>query len=120
MAKIRKTEYPIHQPRVFDRGEEVRKQIPSQTSGFDVIFENVSSKTISEQVLDPRIITLEQCIASNTFINPREVQQLLNLTDPADIDNVVGKLSESAFSWLKENMTSWDFEKNEKIVETKE
>lgn len=118
MAKTRKTEYSIVQPRVFDRGEEVRKQLPNKKGGFDIVFEKVSSKELGRDVLDPRIVNLEQCIVSNTFINPREVQEILNLTDPADIDNVVGKLSVSAFSWLKENMKDWDFVKNQKIVES--
>lgn len=116
MAQTRKTEYPVHQPRVFDRGEFVRKQIPSKKSGLDVVFESVSSKEISDVQLDPRVVDLEQCIASNQFIEPRQVQEILNMTDPEDIDKMVGKLSEETFSWLKQNMTDWDFEKNVKIT----
>lgn len=106
----------MHQPRVFDRGEFVRKQIPSKRSGLDVVFEQVSSKEISDVQLDPRVVDLEQCIASNQFIEPRQVQEILNMTDPEDIDKMVGKLSSETFAWLKENMTDWDFEKNVKIA----
>lgn len=116
MAQTRKTEYPIHQPEVVDRGEVVRKQIPSKKSGFDVVFEEVPSKVVSDAQLDPRIITLEQCIRDNTFIEPRQVQEALNLSDPNDIDKLVGKLSDETFAWLKENMTDWDFENNVRIV----
>lgn len=38
------------------------------------------------------------------------------MTDPEDIDKMVGKLSSETFAWLKENMTDWDFEKNVKIA----
>lgn len=116
MAKTRKTEYLIKEPLVFDRGEEVRTLVAAQT-GFDVVFEHQSSKEFGSSVPDPRVTTLQQCIESNTFINPREVQSILNMTDPADIDEMVGSLSTKTFDSLKDLMKdTWDFEKNIPIV----
>lgn len=109
---FRKTLIPVAVPPVpEDWFDDVRIQVASP-SGFEVSFENKSSKEIGKDVLDPRLITLQYLIENDMVINPSQVSTILNQTDVASIEELSGKISEKAYNYIVENEKNFDKELN--------
>lgn len=117
MSVFRKSEPDLVSPVVKDSGEFVRVTEPCSTGGFNVFFKKVSCEELSKDVLDPRIYTLERMVCDNLFIDPGQVVSILNSTDINTIEDLAGRVSEEAYIYLRDNLDSFDFEKNVTTVE---
>lgn len=68
-----------------------------------------SSKDISKEQLDPRIVTLEQMIEAGVTIDPSVVHHMLDTTDPAELAEKSSQMSENLYQHLvSENLINVD------------
>ena len=68
-----------------------------------VELKHMKSSEISKQTLDPGIITLESMLEAGVTLNPGQCARMLNLSDPADLEQRSAQMSENLYKVLLEN-----------------
>lgn len=117
MSVFSKKEHRVVPPPVIPYNVEVRKELVKDDGTVNVIFEDVEPSVISKEQLDPRLVTLERLLGTNTMISPQGVANILDISDPNDLEYYSGRLSENAYNRLRDTLKDWDFEKNVQKVE---
>lgn len=81
--------------------EEERCVSPSESGSSRVSYVFVSSDEVNKRQLDPRIVDLQNLIDQGITIDPGETLTMLNLTDPAEIEQYNNAYVSSAYQYLK-------------------
>lgn len=93
-------------PKMFRPSDDVsvvqREESPDK--GFiRVVFPRTRLSDIQKQILDPNLFTIGNILESGQIIEPRDVFNLLNITDVADIERFNDGQNVKIYSFLKEN-----------------
>lgn len=88
-------------PDFFEVEERYVAPEESGTSRSTII--KVHSRDINKRQLDPRVVTLDSLLEQGITIDPGQVQSMLDITDPAEIESVNKDYCESAYKFLTEH-----------------
>lgn len=80
-----------------------RSVSPEENGSSRSVMVKVPCREINKRQLDPRIVTLEALLEQGITIEPGQAQQMLNLTDIADIEEYNSQYCESAYKFLQEH-----------------
>lgn len=103
MGVFRKNE---PKPKMFHPSDDIRiveRQTSADVGKIRVAFPLVYVEEINKQVLDPALWNITSVIESGQIIEPKQVFNLLNISDPADIESYNDIQNQTVYKFLKEN-----------------
>ena len=83
--------------------ERERVVSPAENGSSRVVYGPVNSDEINKRQLDPRVVDLQNLIESGITIDPGSVSTMLNLSDPAEIEEYNSSYVKDAYKFLKEH-----------------
>lgn len=87
-----------------DEWEHFERYVEEEKNGVQrTCLVKVSCREVNKRQLDPRIVTLDTLLEQGITIDPGQVKGLLDLTDPAQIEDYNNHYVQQAYDYLVEH-----------------
>lgn len=87
-----------------DEWEQIERYVEEEKNGVQrTCLVKVPCREVNKRQLDPRIVNLDSLLEQGITIEPGQVKDMLDLTDPAEIEQYNNQYVQQAYDFLVEH-----------------